>query len=220
MVPQRGTTIDEGNLISAKTQTMKVLMVSGLSHARTREALAAIDLYNQAAKHFGFSICKSHTEARLKKLQRRLADIGGLEQFKIALRSIETSSRFTDFLLGRARGRDGKGPFKLDIDRLLSTNSGFDDVLAKLLDMATDGEDQKVGPNGRHWGWWHAQEQTLRNSSPTYWRELLAQHRPNGEWPWWYLGPPPGHPECLMHPDVIAENGFAEKFNSDGVKRA
>jgi uncharacterized protein YdaU (DUF1376 family) len=184
-----------------------------------KDALAAVDLYNQAAEHFDFSVCKHPTEARLNRLEKRLADIGGLENFKAALLSLKTSSRFTDFLLGRLPARDGSERFKLDIDRLLQTDGKhLGDVLARLLDMA-EATPEKTGPNGRPWDWWRQQEQALRSASAGYWRELVAKHPPNGEWPWWFYGPPPGDPECLMHPDVLAEYGFDKQYNANGAKK-
>jgi hypothetical protein len=179
-----------------------------------------VAIYNQAAKHFGFSICQRGTAARLRRLDKRLDDIGGLENFRIALRSLGKRSDLTDWLLGRVPARDGKEPFKLDIDRLLRTDGNMGDVLARLLDKAGDGEDQKIGPNGKPWGWWRQNEQAIRDLSADDWRRALAKQPPNGEWPWWLYGPPPGHPECLMHLDVLAEYGFIEQYNANGEKKS
>jgi hypothetical protein len=83
---------------------------------------------------------------------------------------------------------------------------------------ATDGS-ERVGPNDKRWGWWRQDMQKLRDLSADYWRELVAKHPPNGEWPWWFYGPEPGDPDCLMHPDVLAENGFVEQYNANGAKK-
>ena len=52
----------------------------------------------------------------------------------------------------------------------------------------------------------------MRTLPPEYWRELIAEAKPNGTWPWWVLTGPPGHDECLVHPDVIAEMGLVEIY--------
>jgi len=94
----------------------------------------AFDLYNGAAKQHGFASSHLLTEERRKLLAKRLADIGGLEQFKLALSAVPSN----DFLMGRIAPRDGQKQFRLGLDFLLSTGSGMHDVLAGLIDKAQD----------------------------------------------------------------------------------
>ena len=89
--------------------------------------------YNEAAERHGFARCEVLTEARAGRLDRRLVDIGGIEAFRLALTAIPRDK----FLMGRVPGRNGGDPFKLTIDRLLQTDGGMGDVLAKLLDAAS-----------------------------------------------------------------------------------
>lgn len=165
----------------------------------------ALLAYNGAAEQFGFAKVGTFSPARIDTLERRLADIGGLENFKLALSAIPRNR----FLMGQAAPRPGQQPFRLDFERLLSTRSGLGDVLAGLLDQAKSGEATIVGPNGKRWGWWRPEADKMQKTlTADYWRRALDAARPNGVWPWWQLGAPPGHSECLVHPDVVAERGL------------
>jgi hypothetical protein len=105
--------------------------------------LAARDAYNEAAARHGFTRVTENgfTPQIAKRLQKRLDDIGGLEAWRRALSVIHLD----DWLMGRVPPKDGWAPFKLDIDKLLSTNSGMGDVLAKLLDRAGDAANGRSG---------------------------------------------------------------------------
>lgn len=176
---------------------------------RKRLIDSAVSLYNRAAEHWGLSVCKSVTSARAGRIEKRLADIGGLENFRLALRAIGKD----DFLMGRKPARPGEQPFRLTIDRLLSTETSMGDVLARLLDQATEPEqDSLVGPNGKRWGWWRGKEDQLRDLPIDWWRKALESAKPNGTWPWWILTAPPGHDECLMPKSIVDEHRFAETF--------
>ncbi len=106
--------------------------------ARDRKlAEAAIGDFNTAADTIGFSRCAAITTPRLAAVGKRLADLGsgdlaiGGSRFQDALSAIP----HWPFLAGREKPREGRRPFRLDLDRLLSTGSGMGDVLAKLLDL-------------------------------------------------------------------------------------
>lgn len=72
------------------------------------------------------------------------------------------------------------------------------------LDAAT--ESAMVGPNGRKWGWWL--ERDYSRLDLAFWRRKLETIKPNGTWPWWELGAPPGHPECIMPAEIVAQYGW------------
>ncbi len=169
---------------------------------------AAIIAYNAAAATYGFAKIETVTPQRIAKLDQRLRDIGGLENFKRALAVIPSS----DFLMGRVKPRNGGEAFRLTFERLLSTDSGMGDVLAGLLDKAANGTAQMIGPNGKPWGWWKGREQSLRALPADFWRKLIEETKPNGTWPWWVLTGPPGHDECLVHPEVVRELGLVEIY--------
>ena len=100
-------------------------------------AASAVELYNSAARQYEWTECKHLTPERARRVQRRLDETGGLDAWKQALDVIPRD----DFLMGRVRPRhSGDKPFKLNIDRLLQTEGGMGDVLAKLLDMAAEQE--------------------------------------------------------------------------------
>jgi hypothetical protein len=107
-----------------------------LNAADRAEAEGAIGDYNTAAAALGFSRC-SASDARLTAVAKRLADLGngdmaaGRGRWREALQAIP----HWNFLAGREKPRVGRKPFRLDLERLLSTESGLGDVLAKLLDL-------------------------------------------------------------------------------------
>lgn len=69
-----------------------------------------------------------------------------------------------------------------------------------------------VGPNGKPWGWWEGMEARIASLSSDYWRGAFAKHPPNGTWPWWLFGPPPGGDGCLVPEDIVREFGYAEIY--------
>jgi hypothetical protein len=108
--------------------------IKALSPAET--AAKAFLLYDQAAERLGWSACQARTEARAKKIARRLEDAGGLEGWVIALSKAEAS----EFLMGRAPPQPDRPPFKLDIDFLLQQSS-----FVKLMEGKYDNRTQSPG---------------------------------------------------------------------------
>ncbi len=192
------------NVVEALEKSGKRIDKKKRSADRALALDAAVMAYNGAAEQFDFAVIKTITEPRLRRLEKRIDEIGGHENFKLALSMIPHNK----FLMGQAPTKDGRLPFRLDFDRLLSTESGLGDVLASLLDRAASGQSTLIGPNGKPWGWWRPLETKIKTLDAAYWRRALKETKPNGTWPWWILTAPPGHPECLMHPDVIEEEGL------------
>ncbi len=121
----------------AITKPDKPKRVNGsLTAGERAEAEGAIADYNTAAATLGFSRCAT-SDARSAAVAKRLAEIGkgdvfaGRDRWHEALQAIG----HWPFLAGREKPKPGKTPFKLDLERLLSTGSGMGDVLAKLLDL-------------------------------------------------------------------------------------
>jgi hypothetical protein len=121
---------------SPSGQTTSRARARGATSASTPEVEQAVKLYNDAARQHGFTQCYSTTEARRKRLRKRLDDIGGLDPFQRALSAIPRDR----FLMGRKAPRLGEEPFKLTLDRLLQNDGGMGDVLARLIDLAAEGE--------------------------------------------------------------------------------
>lgn len=169
---------------------------------------AAFIAYNAAAEQYGFARVEKITQPRITKMDRRLQEIGGLDEFKRALSAIPAN----DFYMGKKPAQPGREPFRMTFDRLMSTDSGMGDVLAGLIDLAVSGKAIAIGPNGKRWGWWKENEAAIRSLDADYWRAAIDEAKPNGTWPWWKLTGPPGHAECLVHPDVIAERGLVEIY--------
>jgi len=173
----------------------------------------AVASYNAAAERLGFAVCRSVTQARFNRIEKRLRDIGGLENFRKALQVVERD----DFLMGR-KSRPGEPPFRLTIDRLCSTETSMGDVLARLLDQADEPQEQNlVGPNGKRWGWWRGKEEALRSLPVERWEAAFREAKPNGTWPWWILTAPPGHPESLFPKELSAKYGLEEIFKGQIV---
>jgi DNA-binding transcriptional regulator YhcF (GntR family) len=186
----------------------KAKRIRKLDPMKREDVKQAHEIYNKAAAHFGFTACNVLTVARATRLAKRLDEIGGAEKFRLALRAISKN----DFLSGRVAPKPGQAAFRLDFDRLLQTDGQLGDVLAKLLDQAGTGEAPATHESGKSWGWWRADIDKLRGMSAGFWRERIMKVKPNGQWPWWILGAPPGDPECVVHPDVVAEFGFVEIY--------
>jgi hypothetical protein len=115
-------------------KTAHVPKQRGCNGHSVQEVDAAVDAYNHAASTHGFTPCRTLTDARRKRLQKRLDDIGGVDEFKRALSALPSNA----FLMGRVPPKGGRAPFRLDIDTLLQTEGNLGDVLGKLLDAAGD----------------------------------------------------------------------------------
>lgn len=73
--------------------------------------------------------------------------------------------------------------------------------------------------DGKRWGWWREpaangrpKADGMRRLSPERWREGFAATRPNGRWPWWKFGAPPGHAECVVPNEILEETGWIEVY--------
>jgi hypothetical protein len=106
------------------------------------EVELAVAFYNEQAEKHRYRKCATLTPQLRRRLEARLGDIGGLENFKRAVLAVQRHR----FLSGRAPTRAGDAePFRLKIGVLLQTkkqNGDPWDVLAELLDLACDATDQ------------------------------------------------------------------------------
>lgn len=66
--------------------------------------------------------------------------------------------------------------------------------------------------DGKAWGWWVGKESLLSGLPLERWRKAIHDTKPNGTWPWWVLGAPPGHPECLVPQSLVDEFGYLEIY--------
>lgn len=210
---QAGLFADEGD--AGSSAAAAATTSRGARSAKTRQRNAerevllgeALDLFNRAADHFQFSRCEVLSPARADRLAKRLEEIGGLERFRLALRAVGRD----DFLAGRVQPRGGDQPFRLNIDRLLQTDGGLGDVLARLIELGQTSADPKpVG--GKTWGWWRDRPEVFSELTADRWRQALSRAKPNGTWPWWKLGPPPGHAECTIPAEIVTEYGLLDKY--------
>lgn len=170
-----------------------------------RDCDSALEIFNKAATHFGFAQCESFTDGRRKRLAKRLADIGGVERFRVALRSLAHADPFTDFLLGKVKPRDGEQPFKLGFDRLLQTDGNLGDVLARLLDLSSSTAAKAREPPWAHW-------------DEAEWVRQIAIHA-NGVWPFAKLSPAPATGKSACPPSVIEREKLIERYDENGFLR-
>ena len=192
-----------------------------LAKKKERDASApchsgACDLYNTAAEAHGWTVCRSLTSPRAKRLVGRLRDIGGLEAFKRALSAIPRN----DFLMGRLPPRPGeKSAFRLDLAYLLQTDGKSGDVLAKLIDAAGDAA---PGPqSGSHLlppNWWQTNPMAPRQFPRDAWRQLIKA-QPPGVWSREICGPPPGSNGCVVPSEIIHEFRLTELYTPEGIAR-
>lgn len=174
-----------------------------------REGETALEIYNKAAEHFGFARCHSFTDARRKRLAKRIVDIGGVEQFRSALNALAMTDPFNDFLLGRAKPRPGEQPFRLDFDRLLQSEGNLGDVLARLRDLSATSGDPALDADRRSlWLTWSREE----------WRAQIERYAKQ-VWPVNLIGPVPGWKNCMVPADLIAELKLTERFDQNGFQR-
>jgi hypothetical protein len=89
-------------------------------------------------------------------------------------------------------------------------NQGRWEDLPKGARPAEENEPEPV--DGKEWGWWRRREASIRALPIPRWESALANHPPNGTWPWWVLGPPPGHPECLLPKQLIEKYNYLEIY--------
>lgn len=66
--------------------------------------------------------------------------------------------------------------------------------------------------NGKAWGWWRGKEAALGEIPVDRWRDAITKAQPNGTWPWWLLGAPPGHAECLVPASLVSEFNYIEIY--------
>lgn len=180
----------------------------GLTAGQWADAQGLLASYNRHAEAEGWVVTGTLTEQRGRRLLRRVADIGGPDAWERALSVVKRD----DFLAGRVPGRDGQAPFKLDVDRLLQTEGRLGDVLARLIDRANQPEDIAPAPNGKAWGWWRGASGKLKALPVADWERGLAKTPPNGTWPWWLFGPPPGDPECLVPEEIVERHGWRDVY--------
>jgi len=166
--------------------------------ALTDKAIAA---WNAAAVQHGFVRVTASTEKRRRRLLERLADIGGLQNFELALSAVPS----VPFLMGQITPRSGEGPFKFEFEHLLQTEGKLGDVLAKLIDKAHSlGTGQVKEP----WTAWSDEE----------WVRQIALHA-NGIWPVDKLSPPPASKKSACPPRVIESERLLERYDENGFSR-
>jgi hypothetical protein len=187
--------------------------------ARQSKAAAEVDQalvsYNEAAARNRWTQCRTLTPARARRLDRRLREIGGIEAFRRALSAIPRH----DFLSGRVKPKEGRDPFKLDIDVLLQTGGKMGDVLAHLIDMAADDvvPARPTASADLPDNWWSNQA-AVKAIGIEGWRSLVSR-RPAGPWQVRKLGPPPGSSGCLVPPEIVQEFRLIEHYTSGGSAR-
>lgn len=190
-------------LLAAKT-ARRANRTSSERTAGDRKVVAeAIEIFNKAAGHFGFTSCGTVTDAIARRLGRRIADIGGLEKFKAALRVLwqHSDNGFVMLLLGKLPGKDGRGPFRLDMQRLLQTDGNLGDVLARLLDIAGASDALQASAQSL--------AERLRAMSDEEQADLVRRSA-NGLWPVDVLFHPPGHRLCVIRPAAYRMAGIDE----------
>lgn len=214
LLGQLGLSVEElRQQAEAKQRKALRAQQTAAENERTRSTTdAGLSIYNKAAAHFGFSLCESFTEKRRARMAKRIDDIGGIENFRQALWAI----RHDEFLLGR-KAKPGGRPFRLTIDLLLSTDTGMGDVLGRLMDLAKNGDriEAQTASNGKSWGWWRDDLDKLKVLKADYWQRRFDALRPNGTWPWWELGPPPGHAEALIDWDAVMGMKLSEIYRGE-----
>jgi hypothetical protein len=170
----------------------------------TGEAFEAFRLYNLTAQRIGLPTARSLTPQRKRSLDARLRE-HGLDGWMTAMANLAASKH--------CRGENDRG-WRADFEFCLQAKS-----LARLIEgaygMAAQNLAKPTDPdpvNGVKWGWWRPKAETYRAWSTDEWEKALERYPPNGTWPWWQIGPPPGNPECLVPPSIVERNNWADVY--------
>jgi hypothetical protein len=161
--------------------------------APTAEVELAIELYNEGARRHDWTVSHTRPPGLLHRLKARLAEIGGIEMWKLALSAIPLD----EFLMGRVR-KDDRRPFKLDLQTLLQTDGKLGDVLAKLIDRAAEDEARSAAASGP------ARYEDLSHNLHRS-RAFLKHLALDPAKPW----PASAPPSDLFHPQALFEAGFS-----------
>ncbi len=203
VVDQKPPTLPSPNTTKFNTTKLNTTHnTSATPSDRDTQALVAIELYNREAAHHDWTVCAIKSKDRIELLSKRLDEIGGVDGFARALQQIPNDP----FLMGQIKPKDGGKPFKLNIDRLLSTRSGMGDILAKLLDTA-------ASANAEAADWLNDPEIPIER-----WREEIFTHAANsGYWPVGKLGLWPGHRDSMAPAILVAELNLQGAFDNRGI---
>ena len=170
----------------------------------------AMKNYNVYAYRLGFVPCSTIDQGVRQRLLNRIEQIGGIEQFNIALSTIEQ----VPFLMGQSTPRPGEKPFRLDLERLLQDEGGLGNVLVKLVNKGLE-TSTKSTPEAAQ----AALRQEIIAMSDTDQTAYVSKHA-NGIWPSDRLFARPGTKDCLFRPEILANAGISvTTYNEHGIKR-
>jgi hypothetical protein len=170
----------------------------------------AVELYNEAASRLKFTKSQVVDPSIRLRLLGRIRDIGGIDQFKVALTAIELSP----FLMGKVPARPNEAPFRLDLERLLQIGGGLGNVLVRLINMAAERGDvaAQSGSTGST-----SLRATIAAMSDEQQVEYVKRHA-NGIWPLDKLLAPPIHKDCVFKPAVLQRAGIAtDQYTETGM---
>lgn len=162
--------------------------------------------WNRVAEKHGLVVARSFPPTRRARLAKRLEEIGGLENFRLALTAIPS----VPFLMGKTTPRPGETPFKMEFDHLLQTDGKLGDVLAKLIDKAA-----ALAPRSPLW--WQ-DPRAVAAVTDEQWRALIAEHA-IGVWNVSELGPPPGSHKCVVPAHIVAAMKLDQIWDHNGFSR-
>ena len=206
LAPQGGLALGDQENPSPKSRKRGEIYFSNADMALSNQA---IDLYNEAAKRLKFTASRVVDPSIRLRLLGRIRDIGGIDQFKLALTAIELSP----FLMGKMPPRPNESPFRLDLEKLLQAGtSGLGNVLVRLINLAAERADGTAQAGGGV---------TLRASIEAMSDDQqveYVQRYANGIWPLDKLLAPPIHKDCVFRPAVLKRAGIAvDQYTATGM---
>ena len=149
-------------------------------------------------------MARSLTPQRKRSLEARLRE-HGLDGWRTAMANLTSSKH--------CRGENDRG-WRADFEFCLQAKS-----LARLIEGAYGTAIHEIAKpsdpnpvNGVAWGWWRPKAETYKAWPVDKWESALKRYPPNGTWPWWQIGPPPGDPECLVPAEIISKHGWVEIY--------
>lgn len=165
-----------------RVDAVRKLVAEQAAPSLSPEAVEALTAYNAAADRHGWvpKPQASLSPAEIRRLAKRVSEIGGPDQFKRAMAAVHGSRLDGDWTRRQ----------RPDLTYVLSTGTGNGDLLRGLLDLAAWAE-----PDG---GPWWADPDKRRLVDTSQWRDTIMQTVRPGFWDSANLSPQPDDPDCVI----------------------
>lgn len=144
-------------------------------------ARQGFEMWNEAAKRNSWATAAVLDNARQSAMKRAIQTHGGIAGFRAALEKIERS----DFCMGRVKSKDGRPPFKANLDWFLRPVT----VRQVIEDFYNRGGDKPISL-------------AAAMAPGDEWASVMRSYEPGRWWPSG-RGPRPEEPGCRVTPSIL-----------------